>query len=41
MDWKVAQKISKFYSSALYIEERRQVKLPYFWPIANIMKIAV
>ena len=41
MDWKVAQKISKFYSSALHIEEQRQVKLSYFWPIANIMKNAV
>ena len=41
MDWKVAYKISKFYSSALYIEERYQVKLQYFLPIANIMKNAV
>ena len=41
MDWKVAQKIPKFYSSALHIEERRQVKHLYFWPVAIIMKNAV
>ena len=29
MDGKVAEKISKFYSSALHIEERRQVKFQY------------
>ena len=36
MNGKVAWKISKFYSSALHIEDRRQ-----FGPIANIMKNAV
>ena len=30
MDWKDAQKISKFYTSAIYTEEKRQVKLQYF-----------
>ena len=42
MKWKVAWKISKFYSSVLHIE-RSWVKLQYFLaiPIANIMKNAV
>ena len=42
MNWKVAYKIYKFYSSALHTEES-QVKLQYFLeiPIANIMKNAV
>ena len=41
MNWKVAYKISKFFSSTRHIEERRYVKLRYFWPIANVMKNAV
>ena len=42
MNWKVAEKISKFYSSAIHMEEKRK-KLQYFLaiPIANIMKNAV
>ena len=36
MNWKVAKKISKFYSSALHIEDRRQ-----FGPTANIVKNSV
>ena len=36
MNRKVTYKISKFYSSALHIEDRRQ-----FGPAANIMKNAV
>ena len=40
MNWRISKKISKFYSSALHIEKRSQVKPQYFWPIVNIMKNA-
>ena len=41
MDWKVANKISKFYSSALHIERRYQVKFQYFRPIADVKENSV